>query len=55
MLIEIGVGIAAFEKSDFVLGTVEETLYEALDSVKNDDTLVAPWDKLQNDVRFSIP
>lgn len=50
LLLEIGVGIVAYEKSDLLEDAVEQSLRETLDSTKTDDTLIFPWNKLQSQV-----
>lgn len=50
LLIEIGIGVIAFERRDLLDVAVEQSLYETLHSIKHDETLIAPWIKLQDEV-----
>lgn len=50
LLAEVGLGIAAFVRKDWVEGAIELSLSETLSSTKNDEALMLPWDKLQNKV-----
>lgn len=53
LLIEIGIGVIAFERRDLLDVAVEESLYETLNSIKHDESLIAPWMKLQDEVSSS--
>lgn len=50
LLFEIGIGIAAYEKRDWLKEQMEKSLNETLNDIKNDTSLLRPWNKLQYEV-----
>lgn len=50
LLVEIGIGVATYEKRDWLKDQVGQSLNETLHQIKNDKSLMKPWDDLQKEV-----
>lgn len=54
LLFEIGIGIAAYEKRDYLKDQMEQSLNETLHRIEHDKSFMKPWDNLQNQVSSEI-
>lgn len=50
LLVEIGIGVATYEKRDWLKDQVGQSLNETLHQIKNDKSFIKPWDDLQKEV-----
>lgn len=51
-VLQVGIGIYAFEKRDQLDGFVQSSLNDTLNSIKDHKEYLAPWDLIQNRVRI---
>lgn len=49
--LQLAVGVFVIDKSDELEEIVEKALNDTLYGIKDDETLYAPWDLIQNEVK----